>query len=119
MLVTLPGKYAQYCTISFAFTSLLLLQVHKAVYFSGIFGLDFPMSMMFMYSKLNSLACNVGDGEVLTRYRNRGAKEDEIPLKSREKEYAQLEKPSLLDFVSYMYFCGSPISGPWFEYKDF
>jgi hypothetical protein len=28
------------------------------------------------------------------------------------------EMPSPFDFTSYMYFCGSAISGPWFEFKD-
>jgi hypothetical protein len=28
------------------------------------------------------------------------------------------EIPSIFDFLSYMYFCGAPISGPWIEYKD-
>ena len=26
---------------------------------------------------------------------------------------------SFFDFMSYMYFCGGAISGPWFEYVDF
>ena len=39
-------------------------------------------------------------------------------MKPREIEYAVYEKPGLLDYFSYMYFGGSAISGPWFEYKD-
>lgn len=28
------------------------------------------------------------------------------------------EMPSFYEYMAYMYFCGSSISGPWFEYKD-
>ena len=29
------------------------------------------------------------------------------------------EVPSFFDFMSYLYYCGAAISGPWYEYKDF
>ena len=43
----------------------------------------------------------------------------EADLKPREKAYAIEEIPSFFDFISYLYFCGAAISGPWYEYKDF
>ena len=44
---------------------------------------------------------------------------DKIDLKRREIEYAVEEVPSLFDFLSYLYFCGAAISGPFYEFKDF
>ena len=43
----------------------------------------------------------------------------EAVLKPREKAYAIEQVPSFFDFMSYLYFCGAAISGPWYEYKDF
>lgn len=40
-------------------------------------------------------------------------------LKRRELAYAIEEIPSFFDFISYLYFCGAAISGPFYEYKDF
>jgi hypothetical protein len=70
---------------------------------------------MFSYCKNTSLACNIADGFAI----NQAKKSDkQANLKPREIEYAVYEKPGVLDYFSYMYFGGSAISGPWFEYKD-
>lgn len=42
-----------------------------------------------------------------------------VDLKSRELKYAVEDIPSFFNFMSYIYFCGASISGPWYEYKDF
>ena len=43
----------------------------------------------------------------------------EVDLKPREQAYAMQEVPSFFDFMSYLYYCGAAISGPWYEYRDF
>jgi len=73
------------------------------------------MVLMGAYCKLTSLACCLKDGETLRLAKLNDTKPD---LKSREEKFAVEEMPSVLDFTSYLYFCGSAMSGPWFEYKD-
>jgi len=73
------------------------------------------MVLMGAYCKLTSLACCLKDGETLRLARLNNSEPD---LKSREIKFAVEELPSVLDFTSYMYFCGSAMSGPWFEFKD-
>lgn len=73
------------------------------------------MTLMFSFSKNTSLACNIKDGEVARK----AAKDKKEPLlKGREKLFMVTEMPSFSDYFAYMYFCGSAISGPWFEFKD-
>ena len=43
----------------------------------------------------------------------------EPDLKTREKSYAIEQFPSFFDYISYLYFCGAAISGPFYEFKDF
>eukprot|EP00351_Strombidinopsis_sp_SopsisLIS2011_P005454 CAMPEP_0116877348 /NCGR_PEP_ID=MMETSP0463-20121206/9136_1 /TAXON_ID=181622 /ORGANISM="Strombidinopsis sp, Strain SopsisLIS2011" /LENGTH=163 /DNA_ID=CAMNT_0004524555 /DNA_START=317 /DNA_END=808 /DNA_ORIENTATION=+ len=50
-------------------------------------------------------------------FKDAGRKPEE--LKRREVEYAIHEVPSLVDYFGYMYFCGGPLMGPFFEYKDY
>jgi hypothetical protein len=72
------------------------------------------MTLMFGYCRVTSLACNIKDGSVV-KMTKKGEKPD---LKNREVAFAVEEIPSVFDYLSYMYFCGAPISGPWIEYKD-
>jgi len=89
------------------------VQIHKQVFYFGINGLDLPLTMMFGYCRVTSLACCIKDGNTIKM-----TKKGEPDLKGREKVFAVDEVPSILDFFSYMYFCGAPISGPFLEYKD-
>ena len=74
------------------------------------------MNLMFNFCRVTSLACNIRDGDTLEKAKKNGKEAD---LKSREKAYAIEKIPSFFDFISYLYFCGAAISGPWYEYKDF
>ena len=74
------------------------------------------MNLMFNFNRVSALACCLRDGWVMTQARKQGKEPD---LKSREKRYAVEEFPSFFDFISYLYFCGAAISGPFYEYKDF
>jgi hypothetical protein len=73
------------------------------------------MTLMFSYCKNTSLACNIKDGYFAKKAE---AEKKEPVLKGREKLFLIKEMPSFYDYMAYMYFCGSAISGPWFEYKD-
>jgi len=85
------------------------------VYYSGTSGLTLCMSLMFHYCKNTSLACNIKDYEAIKKAK----KDDSEPdLKPREKVFAVEKRPNVFDYISYMYFCGSAVCGPWFEYKD-
>ena len=72
------------------------------------------MTLMFSYCKNTSLACNIADGYNIKKT----LASKEPLLKKREIEFSVSEVPSILDYFSYMYFGGSAISGPWFEFKD-
>lgn len=79
-------------------------------------GLDVPMNLMFNFCKVTSLACCVRDGIKANEAKKKGK---EVDLKTREKVYLIEEGiPSFFDFMSYLYFCGGAISGPFFEFKD-
>ena len=90
-------------------------------------GLDLAVCLMFNYCRITSLACCIKDGTVIAEARR--LKKDfnrKIPLqdlganlKSRELKFAIEDVPSFLEFMSYIYFCGATISGPWYEFKDF
>lgn len=76
--------------------------------------MDSELSLMYNFCKISSLVCSIYDG---IRIKKLG---DKAKFSTREKKYAITEGvPSYFDFMSYMYFCGSAISGPWFEFKDF
>jgi len=73
------------------------------------------MTIMMAYTKLSSLACNIKDGDTHRTAKKEG---NEADLKRREKYYAVEEVPSIFSYLSYMYFVGGSISGPWFEFRD-
>ena len=76
------------------------------------------MNLMFNYCRVTSLACCIRDGVTVKEARAKG--ESVAPdLKKRELAYAIEEIPSFFDFISYLYFCGAAISGPFYEFKDF
>lgn len=83
--------------------------------------------MMFNYCRITSLACCIKDGTVIREARKKkGDSTGQIPraelgvnLKSRELAYALETVPSFFEFLSYIYFCGAAISGPWYEFRDF
>ena len=79
----------------------------------GVNGLDVPMNLMLNFCRLTSLVCCVHDGFKLKR------DGEDADLKKREKEFAVQDVPSVLDFWTYMYYCGACISGPWYEFKDY
>ena len=74
------------------------------------------MNLMFNYCKLTSVVCCIKDGQAVKIARKLDQEPD---LKRREKLYAVEDVPSFFDFISYLYFCGAAISGPFYEYKDF
>ena len=97
---------------------LALAQIHRLVYSYGWNGLDVPMNLMFNFCRVSSLACCIRDGDKMAKAKKEGK---EVDLKPREQAYAisDQEVPSFFDFMSYLYYCGAAISGPWYEYKDF
>ena len=128
-LASLASNILSYVTMRLAPTScshilvflitgaaLALSQIHKQIYSYGVNGLDVPMNLMFNYCRVTSLACCLRDGQTVIEARRQGKEPD---LKRREKQLAIEDVPSFFDFLSYMYFCGAAISGPFFEFKDF
>jgi hypothetical protein len=114
MCVT-PKKHLPLVMFVIGGVLLASVQIHKQVFYFGINGLDLPMTMMFGYCRVTSLACCIKDGETMKVAEK---KKQEPDLKPREKAFAVSEVPTIFEFTSYMYFCGAPISGPWLEYKD-
>jgi D-alanyl-lipoteichoic acid acyltransferase DltB (MBOAT superfamily) len=97
------------------------------IYDYGMNGLNLPICMMFNYCRITSLACCIKDGTIIREARKKkGDTSGKIPLaelgvnlKSRELAYAVEAVPSFFEFLSYVYFCGAAISGPWYEFRDF
>ena len=115
-IIAMPRAYSHITIFFVSGIGLALAQAHRQIYYYGWNGLDVPMNLMFNFSRLTSLACCIRDGEKMAQAKKEGKEAD---LKPREKAYAVEEVPSFFDFMSYLYFCGAAISGPWYEYKDF
>jgi len=81
-------------------------------YYYGRNDLDMRMTLMMMYTKLISVSINYKDGYLVANNRDHN-------VSKRQQQYAVCGKPTLLEFLSYMFFCGGAISGPWYEYTDF
>jgi len=93
--------------INAIFTS--LAQIYKQYYYYGFWGVEITQAIMMNFCKLTSLACCFRDGAM-----------DQSTLKRREKYYAiKTTHIPFLEYLSYMYYCGSTLCGPNFEYKDF
>ena len=115
-IVVLP-KDTQHLAVFFVSgLGLSLAQIHKQIFHFGVNGLDVPMNLMFNFCRVTALACNIRDGQKVIAARKAGL---EPNLKSRELRYAIEEIPSFSDYMSYLYFCGAAISGPFYEFKDF
>ena len=115
-IITMPRAYSHITIFFVSGIGLALAQAHRQIYYYGWNGLDVPMNLMFNFSRVTSLACCIRDGEKIAVAKKEGKEAD---LKPREKAFAVEEIPSFFDFISYLYFCGAAISGPWYEYKDF
>ena len=115
-IILMPKAYSHITIFFVSGLCLALAQAHRQYYYYGFNGLDVPMNLMFNFSRLTSLACCIRDGDKIAQAKKA---DKEADLKPREKAYAVTETPSFFDFMSYLYFCGAAISGPWYEYKDF
>jgi hypothetical protein len=56
-----------------------IVQIHRQVFYYGQNTLDARITLMIWYSRITSLACNLKDGDLLKKNR------DKPDLKSREK----------------------------------
>jgi len=110
-----PAYYAHIIIFIVSGFGLATAQIHKQVYHHGVNGLDVPMNLMFNFCRVTSLACCIRDG-YRVQQTSKGATPD---LKRREIVYAIDRVPNFFDFMSYLYFCGAAISGPFYEFKDF
>ena len=113
-----PAKSSHLIVFTISGITLALAQIHKQIYYFGVNGLDVPMNLMFNYCRVTSLVCCLRDGITIKEARAKG-KDVQPDLKRRELAYAVEEVPSFFDFISYLYFCGAAISGPFYEFKDF
>jgi D-alanyl-lipoteichoic acid acyltransferase DltB (MBOAT superfamily) len=127
MIRVCPSKTQHIGVFIVAGVGLCGAQFHKLIYDYGMNGLDLAVCLMFNYCRISSLACCIKDGTVIAearRQKNDSAKklslqELGVNLKTRELKYAIEDLPSFIEFLSYIYFCGAAISGPWYEFKDF
>ena len=70
--------------------------------------MDVTTYTMMLTAKLSSVAfC----------YRDGGKKDEELLPEEREKKIVQI--PSVMEMLSYSYFCCGCLVGPFFEYKDY
>jgi D-alanyl-lipoteichoic acid acyltransferase DltB (MBOAT superfamily) len=102
-------------------------QLHRMIWDYGQNSLDLAICLMYNYCRITSLACCIKDGTMVKRARDKlkdgqrkvPLKELGVDLKARELRFALEETPSFVEFLSYIYFCGAAISGPWYEFSDF
>ena len=96
----------------FLFSHLYLSFLHiKRIFFEyGEWRIDDPTTIYMMsICKFSSLAFSYEDGgKDISELKN-----------SHHKEYRIVEKPSLLEVLSFLYFYPNAIIGPSIEYKDF
>jgi lysophospholipid acyltransferase len=103
-------KITAYYVFIFSFIHLSFLHIRRL--FDDFVGwtIDDPTTIYMMsICKFSSLAFSYEDGG-----------KDESQLKNNHhKEYRIIEKPSLLEVLSFVYFYPTAIMGPSIEYKDF
>lgn len=74
----------------------------------GGWDMDITTYTMMLTAKLSSVAfC----------YRDGGKKDEELLPEEREKKIVKI--PSVMEMLSYSYFCCGCLVGPFFEYKDY
>jgi len=128
LMIMVPLKYQHLGVFLMAGLGLAGAQWHKMIYDYGMNGLNLPITMMFNYCRVSSLACCIKDGAAIMAVRK--SKGDDVArkipladlgvdLKKRELAHALEDVPTFFEFLSYLYFVGACISGPWYEYNDF
>jgi len=103
-------KVTAYYVFIFSFIHLSYLHIRRLFDDFGGWTIDDPTTIYMMsICKFSSLAFSYEDGG-----------KDESQLKNNHhKEYRIIEKPSLLEILSFIYFYPTAIVGPSIEYKDF
>jgi len=103
-------KLSAFYVFIFSLVYLSFLHIYRIFFDYGEWRADDP-TIIYMMSicKFSSLAFSYEDG---------GKDENELKNK-HHKEYRVIEKPSLLEVLSFIYFYPTSIIGPSIEYKDF
>ena len=103
-------KYTAYYVFIFSLLYLTYLHIKRMFRTYEGWKIDDPTTIYMMsICKFSSLAFSYEDGE---------KKEEEFKNK-HHKEYRIIEKPNLLEVLSFVYFYPTSIIGPSIEYKDF
>ena len=103
-------KVTAYYVFIFSFLHLTYLHLKRMFIDYGGWSIDDPTTIYMMsICKFSSLAFSYEDGG-----------KDESELKNNHhKEYRIIEKPTLLEVLSFIYFYPTAVIGPSIEYKDF
>lgn len=94
--------------MAFVLIYLSLQHIIRMITNFGGWEMDITTYTMMLTTKLSALSFAYSDG---TR--------NEIELTKEQKERKIVEMPSVLELLSYSYFCCGCLVGPFFEYSDY
>ena len=103
-------KYSAFYVLVFSFIYLSYLHIHRMFFEYGEWSADDPTIIYMMsIAKFSSLAFSYEDGEI----------DPKLLKNNHHREYRIVEKPTLLEVLSFIYFYPTSIVGPSIEFKDF
>ena len=103
-------KASPFYVVFYTIIHLDILHIYRMIVNYGGWTVDDAASIyMVVLCKYTSVAFSYDDGK----------KDDKDIISEHHKKYKIVEKPSVLEFCSYIYFYPTTIIGPFIEYKDF
>lgn len=108
MMMFLPRNQQHKAVFVFVMAYLSGSHIYRMVTNFGGWDMDITTYTMILTAKLSAIAfC----------YRDGGEKESDLLPEQKERMVTKL--PSVLEMLSYVYFCSACICGPFFEYADY
>lgn len=94
--------------MAFVILYLSLQHIMRMINNFGGWDMDVTTYTMMLTARLSSLAFCYSDG---------GKKDEELLPEEKEKKVVKM--PSVMEMLSYSYFCCGCLVGPFFEYRDY
>lgn len=108
MMILLPRNFQHKAVFAFVMLYLSCSHIYRMITNFGGWEMDITTYTMILTAKLSALAYCYKDGSM---------KDSDLLPEQIERKVTKL--PSVLELLSYVFFCCACISGPFFEYSDY
>jgi MBOAT, membrane-bound O-acyltransferase family len=108
MMIALPRNFQHKVVMGFVLAYLSGSHIYRMVTNYGGWDMDITTYTMILTAKLSALSFCYKDG---------GEKEETLLPEQKERKVVEL--PSVLELLSYVFFCSGCIVGPFFEFSDY